>query len=289
MMFRDNAFEGKTVVITGGGTGLGKSMATYYVSLGANVVITSRKIPVLEASAKELNDLNKGTCFPVQCDVRHYGEVENLLAKTLEKFGKVDILVNNAAGNFISPTERLSHRAFNIIIDIVLKGSFNCSHVFGKHWIETKQEKAKVLSIVTTYSWTGSAFVIPSASAKAGVLAMTKSLAVEWAKYGIYHNAVAPGPFPTNGAWERLFPKDLAAKFDLAKRVPLQRNGKHEELATLVAFLTSEFSDYINGEVVTIDGGEWLNGAGQFNMLQKIPNEMWDQIEASIRQAGKKG
>lgn len=287
-MFRDNAFEGKTVVITGGGTGLGKSMAKYYVQLGANVVITSRRLQVLEDTSSELNAIGPGVCFPVQCDVRHYNEVENLLAETLKKFNKVDILVNNAAGNFISPTERLSHRAFNIIIDIVLKGSFNCSHVFGKHWIDVKQEKAKVLSIVTTYSWTGSAFVIPSASAKAGVLAMTKSLAVEWAKYGIYHNAVAPGPFPTKGAWERLFPKDLADKFDLAKRVPLQRNGEHSELATLVAFLTSDFSDYINGEVVTIDGGEWLNGAGQFNMLQKIPNEMWDQIEASIRQAGKK-
>lgn len=286
-MFRDNAFKEKTVVITGGGTGLGKSMAKYYVQLGANVVITTRRLPVLEDTCKELNELNKGVCFPVQCDVRHYNEVENLLEQALKQFGQVDILINNAAGNFISPTERLSHRAFNIIIDIVLKGSFNCSHVFGKHWIDTKQEKAKVLSIVTTYSWTGSAYVIPSASAKAGVLAMTKSLAVEWAKYGIYHNAVAPGPFPTKGAWDRLFPADLANQFDLAKRVPLQRNGEHEELATLVAFLTSDFSDYINGEVVTIDGGEWLNGAGQFNMLQKVPEEMWDQIEASIRKASK--
>ncbi len=287
-MFRDDAFLGKTIVITGGGTGLGKSMATYYLQLGANVVITSRKQEVLDETAKELNQGIKGECFPVVCDVRNYDEVENLLKSTIDKFGKVDILVNNAAGNFISPTERLTNRAFNIIIDIVLKGSFNCSHVFGKHWIETKQEKAKVLNIVTTYSWTGSAYVIPSASAKAGVLAMTRSLAVEWAKYGIYMNAVAPGPFPTKGAWERLFPAELASKFDLSKRVPLQRNGKHEELATLVAFLTSDFSDYINGEVVTIDGGEWLNGAGQFNMLQKVPYEMWDVLEQSIRQANKK-
>lgn len=287
-MFRDDAFLGKTIVITGGGTGLGKSMATYYLQLGANVVITSRKQEVLDETAKELNQGIKGECFPVVCDVRNYDEVENLLKSTIDKFGKVDILVNNAAGNFISPTERLTNRAFNIIIDIVLKGSFNCSHVFGKHWIDTKQEKAKVLNIVTTYSWTGSAYVIPSASAKAGVLAMTRSLAVEWAKYGIYMNAVAPGPFPTKGAWERLFPAELASKFDLSKRVPLQRNGKHEELATLVAFLTSDFSDYINGEVVTIDGGEWLNGAGQFNMLQKVPDEMWDVLEQSIRQANKK-
>lgn len=288
-MFRDDAFQDKKVVITGGGTGLGKSFAKYYLQLGAKVLITSRKEEVLQATQKELNELGfSGECFYFPCDIRNYNEVEDLLQSAINQMGGADILVNNAAGNFISPTERLSHRAFNIIVDIVLKGSFNCTHCFGKYWIEQKQKKAKVLSIVTTYSWTGSAYVVPSASAKAGVLAMTRSLAVEWAKYGIYMNAVAPGPFPTKGAWDRLFPEELASKFDLAKRVPLQRNGEHEELATLVAFLTSDFSDYINGEVVTIDGGEWLNGAGQFNMLQKVPEQMWDQLEETIRQANKK-
>ena len=208
--------------------------------------------------------------------------MEELLKASIEKFGKVDGLVNNAAGNFISPTERLSNKAFDIIINIVLKGTYNCTLAFGKHWIENKQ-KSTVLNIVTTYSWTGSAFVVPSAAAKAGVLAITRSLAVEWAKYGIRFNAIAPGLFPTKGAWERLLPGDLKNKFDLKKKVPLQRVGEHQELANLAAYLISDFSSYMNGEVVTIDGGEWLNGAGQFNILQAIPKEQWDEIEKIVR------
>jgi NAD(P)-dependent dehydrogenase (short-subunit alcohol dehydrogenase family) len=221
--------------------------------------------------------------LPIQCDVRHYEEVENMLQATLKAFGKVDILLNNAAGNFISPTERLSSNAFDTIIDIVLKGTKNCTLAFGKHWIDTKQTSSTVLNIVTTYAWTGSAYVVPSATAKAGVLAMTKSLAVEWAKYGIRTNAIAPGPFPTKGAWDRLLPGDLAEKFDMAKKVPLKRVGDHQELANLAAYLVSDFSAYINGEVVVIDGGEWLKGAGQFNLLEDIPAEMWDMLEMMIK------
>jgi NAD(P)-dependent dehydrogenase (short-subunit alcohol dehydrogenase family) len=221
--------------------------------------------------------------LPIQCDVRHYEEVENMLQETLKAFGKVDILLNNAAGNFISPTERLSSNAFDTIIDIVLKGTKNCTLAFGKHWIDTKQASSTVLNIVTTYAWTGSAYVVPSATAKAGVLAMTKSLAVEWAKYGIRTNAIAPGPFPTKGAWDRLLPGDLAEKFDMAKKVPLKRVGDHQELANLAAYLVSDFSAYINGEVVVIDGGEWLKGAGQFNLLEDIPAEMWDMLEMMIK------
>lgn len=288
MMFRDNAFADKVIVITGGGTGLGKSFTTYFSKLGAKTVITSRRLEVLEKTAQEISSETGNEVLAVQCDVRNYDEVEKLLEATLNKFGKVDVLVNNAAGNFISPTERLSHRAFNIIVDIVLKGSFNCSHVFGKHWIQAKQEKAKVVSIVTTYATTGSGYVVPSACAKAGVLAMTRSLAVEWAKYGIYFNAVAPGPFPTEGAWNRLFPPQLSEKFALDKRVPIKRYGKHEELAGLIAYLSSEFSDYINGEEIVIDGGEWLANAGQFNHLNQIPEDMWDMIEETVRKANKK-
>ncbi len=282
-MLRDNALEGKVIVITGGGSGLGKAMTKYFLELGAKVAITSRDLEKLKNTSKELETATGGTCLPLQCDVRHYEEVENMLAEVLKAFGKVDVLLNNAAGNFISPTERLSANAFDTVIDIVLKGTKNCTLAFGKHWIETKQSTSTVLNIVTTYAFTGSAYVVPSATAKAGVLAMTRSLAVEWAKYGIRTNAIAPGPFPTKGAWDRLLPGDLAQKFDTSKRVPLMRNGEHQELANLAAYLVSDFSAYINGEVVVIDGGEWLKGAGQFNQLDAIPEELWDQLEAMIK------
>ncbi|MFL9830742.1 SDR family oxidoreductase [Flavobacterium sp. ST-87] len=282
-MLRDDALQGKVIVVTGGGSGLGKSMTKYFLELGAKVAITSRDLDKLKNTAAELESDTGGTCLPLQCDVRHYEDVENMLQEVLNNFGKVDILLNNAAGNFISPTERLSANAFDTIIDIVLKGTKNCTLAFGKHWIDSKQTSATVLNIVTTYAWTGSAYVVPSATAKAGVLAMTRSLAVEWAKYGIRTNAIAPGPFPTKGAWDRLLPGDLAEKFDMAKKVPLKRVGDHQELANLAAYLVSDFSAYINGEVVVIDGGEWLKGAGQFNLLEAIPEELWDQLEAMIK------
>ncbi|OBX25926.1 NAD(P)-dependent dehydrogenase (short-subunit alcohol dehydrogenase family) [Gelidibacter algens] len=282
-MLRDGALKGKTIVVTGGGSGLGKAMSKYFMELGANVAITSRNLDKLKATANELEQETNGTCLPLQCDVRNYDEVEAMLKGAVDKFGKVDVLLNNAAGNFISPTERLSANAFDTIIDIVLKGTKNCTLAFGKHWIDTKQTNTSVLNIVTTYAWTGSAYVVPSATAKAGVLAMTRSLAVEWAKYGMRFNAIAPGPFPTKGAWDRLLPGDLKEKFDMAKKVPLNRVGEHQELANLAAYLVSDFSAYVNGEVITIDGGEWLKGAGQFNLLEEIPEEMWDQLEAMIR------
>ena len=281
-MLKEDSLKDKVILITGGGTGLGKAMGKYFSELGAKLIITSRKIDVLINTAEEISSQTKNEIFPFACDVSNYKQVEELLKASIEKFGKVDGLVNNAAGNFISPTERLSNKAFDIIINIVLKGTYNCTLAFGKNWIEKKQ-KATVLNIVTTYAWTGSAFVVPSAAAKAGVLALTRSLAVEWAKYGIRFNAIAPGLFPTKGAWERLMPGDLQNKFDLKKKVPLQRVGDHQELANLAGYLISDFSSYINGEVITIDGGEWLNGAGQFNLLQAIPNEQWDMIEKMVR------
>ena len=282
-MLRDDALKGKVIVVTGGGSGLGKAMTKYFLELGAQVAITSRDLEKLKNTATELETETGGKCLPLQCDVRHYEEVENMLQAVLKEFGKVDVLLNNAAGNFISPTERLSANAFDTVIDIVLKGSKNCTLAFGKHWIDSKQTSATILNIVTTYAWTGSAYVVPSATAKAGVLAMTRSLAVEWAKYGIRSNAIAPGPFPTKGAWDRLLPGDLAEKFDMAKKVPLKRVGDHQELANLAAYLVSDFSAYVNGDVITIDGGEWLKGAGQFNLLEAIPEEMWDMLEAMIK------
>lgn len=283
---KENSLVGKTIVVTGGGTGLGKAMSTYFSELGANVVICSRKIEVLEQAAKEIELLTNHRVLPIACDIRNIEEVEALLEASENEFGQVDVLVNNAAGNFISPTERLSANAFSTVIDIVLKGTANCTLTFGKNWIKRKQT-ASVLNIITTYAFTGSGYVVPSAVAKGGVLTMTRSLAAEWGKYGIRHNAIAPGPFPTKGAWDRLLPGDLAAKFDFKNRVPLKRVGEHQELANLAAFLVSDFAGFINGEVITIDGGEWLQGAGQMNGMEDIPSEMWDNIEQMIRKNNK--
>lgn len=287
-MLRDDALKDKVIIVTGGGSGLGKSMTTYFMELGAKVAITSRDLDKLKGTASELEAATGGICLPVSCDVRHYDQVEQMLETVLSAFGKVDILLNNAAGNFIAPTERLSSNAFDTIIDIVLKGSKNCTLALGKHWIAKGEQNKTVLNIVTTYAWTGSGYVVPSATAKAGVLAMTRSLAVEWAKYGIRMNAIAPGPFPTKGAWDRLLPGELRDKFDISKQVPLKRVGDHQELANLAAYLVSDFSAYINGEVVTIDGGEWLQGAGEFNMLEQITPEMWDMLEKMIKAKGSK-
>lgn len=278
-MLAADSLKDKTIIITGGGTGLGKSMGKYFLELGANLVITSRKNDVLQKTADELERETGGSVLVVEADVRKYEEIEQVIRSTESKFGKVDAVVNNAAGNFISPTERLSHRAFDIVVDIVLKGTYYTTLAAGKNWIAKKQ-RGTFLNIVTTYAWTGSGYVVPSACGKAGVLALTRSLAVEWAKYGIRSNAIAPGPFPTEGAWSRLLPGDLAKEFDPAKRIPLQRVGEHQELANLAAYLVSDHSAYINGEVVTIDGGEWLRNGGEFSHLDQIPDELWDQIES---------
>jgi len=283
---QEHALKGKTVVVTGGGTGLGKAMSTYFSKLGANLIISSRKLDVLTESAKEIEAITGNEVLAIACDIRNPAEITDLRKQAEQHFGRVDVLVNNAAGNFISPTERLSANAFSTIIDIVLKGTINCTLEFGKNWIEKKQA-ANVLNIITTYAFTGSGYVVPSAVAKGGVLTLTRSLAAEWGKYGIRHNAIAPGPFPTKGAWDRLLPGEVAKKFDFKNRVPLKRVGDHQELANLAAFLISDFAGYINGEVITIDGGEWLQGAGQMNGLEAIPAEMWDSIEQTIRKNNK--
>jgi NAD(P)-dependent dehydrogenase (short-subunit alcohol dehydrogenase family) len=279
-MLREGSLKGKNILVTGGGTGLGRSMSEYFLSLGANLVISSRKLDVLEEAAKEMMSTSGGKVVSVACDVRDINQVEEMWERAKSELGQIHVVLNNAAGNFISPTERLSTNAFNTVLDIVLKGTSQVTLTAGKDWIAQKQP-GTFLNIVTTYAWTGSGYVVPSAAAKAGVLAMTRSLAVEWAKYGIRANAIAPGPFPTEGAWSRLLPGALVQKFNPAKKVPVGRVGDHQELANLAAYLVSDFSAYVNGEVVTIDGGEWLKGAGEFNNLDQIPNEMWDMMEAS--------
>ncbi len=276
-MFQKDLLNGKTIIVTGGGTGLGKSMATQFSELGANVVITSRRQDVLDQTAEEISSATDGKILPISTDVRESDQVKHMVEKTLDAFGTIDGCLNNAAGNFISPTENLSENAFKTIVDIVLQGTFNCTLSVGKEMMKGKG--GVFLNIVTTYAWTGSGYVVPSAAAKAGVLAMTRSLAVEWAKYGIRTNAIAPGPFPTEGAWKRLAPPGFGVEKKMKNRVPLKRFGEHDELANLASFLMSDGSAYINGEVVTIDGGEWLQGAGQFNALEKMPKMVWTGME----------
>ncbi len=276
-MFKVDLLSGKTFLITGGGSGLGKSMARRFGELGANLVIMSRKLDVLEQAASELRKTG-AEVLPLECDVRKPAQIHSTVQSAVEKFGQIDGLVNNAAGNFISPTELLSEGGFKVIVDIVLNGTFNVTQAVGKEMIKVKG--GTILNIVTTYAWTGSGYVVPSACAKAGVLALTRSLAVEWAKYGIRTNAIAPGPFPTEGAWNRLVPPGLGIEKTMKKRIPLKRFGEHIELANLAAYLMADGSGYINGEVVTIDGGEWLKGAGEFNDLEKIPKAVWKGLSA---------
>ena len=280
-MFRDDLLAEKVVLVTGGGSGLGLSMAKRFASLGARVAITGRSEDRLRDAAGQI-DASGERVLGVPCDVRDFAQVEAMVAAVVEKWGGIDVLVNNAAGNFLAATEDLSPNAFNAVVGTVLHGTFHTTLAVGRAMIERGQG-GSILSIATTYAWTGSAFVVPSAAAKAGVLAMTRSLAVEWATYGIRSNAIAPGPFPTEGAWSRLFPEPLASKLDPAASVPLKRVGQYQELANLAAYLVSDFSAYVNGEVVTIDGGEWLNGAGEFNKLEMLTPDMWDMIEKTMR------
>ena len=275
-MFDAKLLKGKNIIVTGGGTGLGKSMATRFAELGANLVITSRREGVISEAAKELQK-SGGKVVAIPCDVRDPEQVESMVEQTVKELGSVDILLNNAAGNFISPTENLSPNAFKTVIDIVLNGTFHCTQAAGK--VMRKNKSGIILNIVTTYAWTGSGYVVPSACAKAGVLAMTRSLAVEWAKYGIRTVAIAPGPFPTKGAWSRLAPPGLGIDKKMKARIPLKRVGEHIELANLASYLISDQAAYINGEVVTIDGGEWLQGAGEMNELEKIPKAAWKLLE----------
>ena len=275
-MFKKDLLKNKTVIVTGGGTGLGKSMARQFGELGAKLSICSRRKEVIDAAAQELRETG-AEVLGLQCDVRSGEDVQRMVDETVSKLGPVNVLLNNAAGNFISPTERLSENAFRTVVDIVLTGSFNCSMAVQK--VMKENSGGVMLNIITTYAWTGSGYVVPSACAKAGVLALTRSLAVEWAKYGIRTNAIAPGPFPTEGAWTRLVPPGFKIEKRMKKRIPLQRFGEHKELANLASFLISGGATFINGEVVTIDGGEWLKGAGEFNEMERVPEMVWKAMD----------
>ncbi|OZB95268.1 SDR family oxidoreductase [Paenibacillus sp. XY044] len=281
--FSQNLLQDKVVLITGGATGLGRAMGERFVQLGAKLAIAGRREDVLEQTAKDFLDSGY-KIFYAPCDVREPAQIAELANAVERHFGRIDILVNNAAGNFISPTERLSPRAVDAVLDIVLHGTFYASLEIGKRWIDRGQG-GTMLNIVTTYASTGSAFVVPSAAAKAGVLALTRSLAVEWARYGIRQVAIAPGPFPTEGAWSRLSPTPELEQ-QMIDRVPLRRVGNKEELANLAAYLVSDYAGYINGEVVTIDGGEWLQGAGEFGGLLSVTEEQWDAL-AQLTRKGK--
>ena len=274
-VFVKTLLQGKVVVITGGGTGLGRAMGKRFLSLGAKLVITGRREEVLKAAADEMD----GEVLPVSCDVRDADQVTALVDAAEAHFGRVDALVNNAAGNFISPTERLSPRAVDAVLNIVLHGTFYCTLELGKRWIAKKQ-KGTVLNIATTYAASGSGYVVPSAAAKAGVVALTKSLAAEWGKYGVRLNAIAPGPFPTEGAWSRLMPTpEIQQLFE--KQIPLGRVGQHIELANLASYLISDAAAFITGDLIAIDGGETAWNGGEFNILDEVTPEQWDALEAA--------
>jgi NAD(P)-dependent dehydrogenase (short-subunit alcohol dehydrogenase family) len=267
--------DGKTTWITGGGTGLGRAMALRFADLGARVALSGRRPEPLEETAEEIRAAS-GEALHAPCDVRDPEAVDRALETIVGSWGGLDILVNNAAGNFLCPTEELSPKGFAAVVGIVLHGTFHCTRAAGKRWIR-EGRGGTVLSILTTYAWTGSAFVVPSACAKAGVLALTRSLTVEWARHGIRLNAIAPGPIPTRGAFSRLLPSEEMAEHH-RRKIPAGRFGTPGELAELAAYLVSDASDWIRGEVVTLDGGEWLRGAGEFNDLLEAPDSFWEEM-----------
>lgn len=266
---------GRTAWITGGGTGLGRAMALRFAELGARIALSGRREKPLAECAEEVRAGGGQAAWAV-CDVRDPEAVESALERISDELGQPDILVNNAAGNFLCPSEELSPKAFAAVVGIVLHGSWHCTQAVARRWIAAGRP-GTVLSIATTYAWTGSAFVLPSACAKAGVVAMTRSLAVEWARHGIRLNAIAPGPIPTEGAFSRLLP-DPALLAAHQARVPAGRFGTPEELAELAAFLVSPAAEWMRGEVVAFDGGEWLRGAGEFNHLLDLPAETWERM-----------
>jgi len=284
-MFDADLLKGKAILVTGGGTGLGRSMTRRFLQLGARAVIAGRRLGVLEETAAELRAETGGTVEPVQADVREPESVSALLDSCAELLGGLDVLVNNAAGNFISPTERLSHRAFDAVLNIVLHGTVYCTLEQGKRWI-AEGRPGVVLNIAALYALGGSGYVVPSATAKAGVVALTKSLAAEWGRHGIRLNAIAPGPFPTEGAWSRLLPlPELEEAF--AAQVPLGRYGEHRELADLAAFLVSDGAAYMTGQVSVIDGGMLARGQGEFNVLDGLGEDDWDRIAEETRKTRK--
>lgn len=276
-MFRSDLLAGKKALVTGGGTGLGKSIAKRYLELGAEVVICGRRSDVLESTAKELRDATGGVASFVSCDIRNAEAVEAMFEEIWRE-RPLDILVNNAAANFIARTDKLSSRAVDAVLNIVLHGTFYCTIACGRRWIEAGRG-GSVLSVATTPSFTGLAFTVPSAAAKAGIVAMTRSLAVEWGPKGIRLNAVAPGLFPTEGAWERLYPPGSQPE-PQENGVPLRRFGQHVELANLFAYLAADEASYITGDLIVIDGGRWMQGVGgpSSRAMQEWNDEQWEAM-----------
>ena len=283
-MFKDDLLENKRILITGGGTGLGKEMATHFAMHGAELYICGRRENVLSETAAEISE-TYGTKVNYQTlDIRASKDVDDYIEFIFEK-GPLDGLVNNAAGNFISQTKDLSHKGFDAIANIVFHGTFYMTHSVGKRWIELGH-KGSIVNILTTWIWTGSPYVVPSAMSKSGIHAMTQSLAAEWGKYGIKINGIAPGPFPTKGAWERLNPDNNDD--GMTNTVPLGRVGEMEELQNLATFLMADGCDYLTGQTIGLDGGQYLTGGGTFSQLDKLSDEDWENMRKLIREANNK-
>lgn len=283
-MFKKDLLKNKRILVTGGGTGLGKEMASHYAEHGAELYICGRRLNVLEETASELKEKFNAKVHFETLDIRASKDVDDYIERIFEE-GPLDGLVNNAAGNFISPTKDLSHKGFDAIANIVFHGTFYITHSVGRRWIELGH-KGSIISILTTWVWTGSPYVVPSAMSKSGLNAMTQSLAAEWGKYNIKVNAIAPGPFPTKGAWDRLNPggDDEGSMGS----VPLGRVGEMVELQNLATFLMADGCDYLTGQTIGIDGAQYLTGGGTFSALDKLSDEDWEQMRAMIRSSNNK-
>jgi NAD(P)-dependent dehydrogenase (short-subunit alcohol dehydrogenase family) len=286
LMFKDGLLRGKRILVTGGGTGLGEVMAEAYAQLGATVYICGRRASVLDETAKKLSDTTGSTVKGIACDIRVAEAVDDIVAQIWADGGPLTGLVNNAAGNFISRTKDLSPKGFNAIADIVFRGSFYVTLSCGKRWI-AGGNKGSVISILTTWIWNGGPFTVPSAMSKAGLNIMTKSLATEWGPNGIRLNAIAPGPFPTKGAWERLSPQS-ANRGDRVNPIPMGRNGEMPELANLAVFLMSDGCDYLTGQTIAIDGAMHLSSGGNFAALSALGDDDWERIRSEVKSANEK-
>ena len=283
-MFKDNLLKNKRILITGGGTGLGKEMASHFAMHGAELYICGRRENVLSETANEISETYRTKVNYQTLDIRASKDVDDYI-ESIFKIGPLDGLVNNAAGNFISPTKDLSHKGFDAIANIVFHGTFYMTHSVGKRWIELGH-KGSIVNILTTWIWTGSPYVVPSAMSKSGIHAMTQSLAAEWGKYGIKINGIAPGPFPTKGAWDRLNPG--SNDDGMTNTVPLGRVGEMEELQNLATFLMADGCDYLTGQTIGLDGGQYLTGGGTFSQLDKLSDEDWENMRKLIREANNK-
>ena len=283
-MFKNDLLKNKRILITGGGTGLGKEMAIHFAKHGAVLYICGRRENVLKETADEISEKCSTKVNYQTLDIRASKDVDDYVQSIFEE-SPLDGLVNNAAGNFISPTKDLSHKGFDAIANIVFHGTFYMTHSVGKRWIESSC-KGSIINILTTWVWTGSPYVVPSAMSKSGINAMTKSLAAEWGKYGIKVNGIAPGPFPTKGAWERLNPENNDG--DMMNTVPLGRVGEMSELQNLATFLMADGCDYLTGQTIGIDGAQYLTGGGTFSQLDKLSDEDWQNMRKLIRDANNK-